>query len=86
MDLTGNAQSDLSQEGAVVLQGGVAQVAALISGSHLRDVEGAVREEAQPSAAGRRALLRTATAEEFQPVFGPRRRPRSQKAGGGTRK
>lgn len=38
MDLTGNAQADLCLEGVVILQGGVAQVAALISGSHLRDV------------------------------------------------
>lgn len=86
MELTGNAQSDLCPERAAILQSGVAQVAALISGSHLRDVQGPVRQQGQPLTARRGAQLRAATADNFPSIFCPGRRPRRQNAGGGTRK
>lgn len=81
MELTGHAQLDLCRGGAVILEGGVAPVAALISGCHLRDVQGPVRQQGQPP-----AQLGTATADYFPSIFGPGGRPRRQNAGGGTRK
>lgn len=86
MEPTGNAQSDLRPEGAVILQGGVAQVAALISECHLRDVQRPVRQQGQPVTARRGAQLQTATADYFPSISCPGGRPRRQKAGGGTRK
>lgn len=86
MELTGHAQLDLCRGGAVILEGGVAQVAALISGCHLRDVQGPVRQQGQPLTARRGAQLRTATADYFPSIPGPDGRPRRHSAGGGTRK
>lgn len=86
MELTGNAQSHLCPEGAVVLQGAVAQVAARISGRHLRDVQGPVRQQGQPRTGRRGPQLRTATANNYPSVFRPGGRPRRQDAAGGTRK
>lgn len=81
MELTGHTQLDLCRGGAIILEGGVAQVAALIFGCHLRDVQGPVRQQGQPP-----AQLRTATDDYFPSIFGPDGRPRRQNAGGGTRK
>lgn len=81
MELTGHAQLDLCRGGAVILERGVAQVAALISGCHPRDVQGPVRQQGQPP-----ARLETATADYFPSIFGPGGRPRRRNAGGGTRK
>lgn len=83
MELTGDAQPDLRPDGAVILQGGGAQVAALISGRHLHDVQGPVRQQGQSLPARRGAQLR---ANELPSIFGPGGGPGRRSAGGGTRK
>lgn len=86
MELTGNEQSDLRPEGAVILQGAVAQVGALVSGCHLRDGQGPVGQQGQPPVARRRAQPRNAAADDLPSVFRPGRRPRRLNAVDVTRK